>query len=140
MFTLKLSFQVMLFGLNLEFYHYIIMRHLKKGRKFHREAGLRKALLRSLSHNLIVYKKIKTTEAKAKELKPLIEKIITKAKNSAVESHRLVFKKIPNKNDVKKIFTDIAPKYKERKGGYTRIIKLPLRRNDKAKMAIIEFV
>ena len=116
------------------------MKHLKKHRKFGRETGQRKALIRALSHNLIVYKKIKTTEAKAKELRPYIEKIITKAKNDTSESRRLVFKKNPNKEDVKKIFTDISPKYRKRKGGYTRIIKLPPRKGDKAKMAIIEFV
>ena len=116
------------------------MKHLKKNRKFGRKKGVRKALIRSLSRSLIIYKKIKTTEAKAKELRPIIEKIITKAKDNAIENQRLVFKKIPDKKIVKKIFGEIAPQYKERKGGYTRIIKLPPRKNDKAKMAIIEFV
>lgn len=116
------------------------MKHLKKNRKFGREVGLRKALLRSLAHNFIQNKKIKTTEAKAKEICKIIEKIITKAKKNSVENRRLIYQKIPNKTDVKKIFDDIAPKYKERNGGYTRIIKLPPRKKDTAKMAVIEFV
>ena len=102
---------------------------------------VRKALIRSLSRGLIIHKKIKTTEAKAKELRPIIEKIITKARiNKSAENQRFVFRKIPDTKAVKKIFDEIAPQYKERKGGYTRIIKLPPRKNDKAKMAIIEFV
>lgn len=116
------------------------MKHLKKKRKFGREAGLRKALLRSLMHNFISNKKIKTTEAKAKEMRKTIEKIITKAKKDNVENRRLIYQKLPNKDDVKKIFNDIAPKYKERNGGYTRILKLPSRKRDAAKMAVIEFV
>lgn len=116
------------------------MKHLKKNRKFGRETGLRKALLKSLMHNFIQNKKIKTTEAKAKEMRGTIEKIITKAKKDSVENRRLVYQKLPNKIDIKKIFSEIAPKYAERNGGYTRIIKLPPRKRDAAKMAIIEFV
>lgn len=116
------------------------MKHQKKGRKFGRKKGQRRALLRSLLHSLIIYKKIKTTETKAKEMRPLIEKIITTAKNDGVFSRRRVFKKIPNDKDLAEIFLNIAPKYKERKGGYTRIIKLPQRRKDTAKMAVVEFV
>ncbi len=116
------------------------MRHQKKGRKFGREKGQRRALLRSLLHSLIIYKKIKTTEAKAKEVRPLIERIITTAKNNTISSRRLIFKKIPNDEDLAEIFSNIAPKYKERKGGYTRIIKLPQRRKDTAKMAVVELI
>lgn len=116
------------------------MKHQKKHRKFGREKGQRKALLRALGHNLIIRGKIKTTETKAKELRPFIEKIITKARNDTVTNRRLIFKIIPSKKDVKKIFIEIAPKYRERSGGYTRIIKMPPRKIDKAKMAIIEFV
>lgn len=116
------------------------MKHQKKGRKFGRKKGQRRALQRSLLHNLIVHKKIKTTEAKAKEVRHLIEKIITTARKDSVSSRRLMFKKIQNDKDLKEMFSKIAPKYKERKGGYTRIIKLPQRKKDTAKMAIIEFV
>ena len=116
------------------------MKHKIKGRKFGRKTGVRKALMRSLSHNLIACRKIKTTEAKAKELRPFIEKMVTRAKNDTVENRRLIFKRIPNKNDVKKLFGDIAPKYEKKGGGYTRIIKLPPRKKDNAKMAIIEFI
>lgn len=116
------------------------MKHQKKGRKFGREKGLRKALLKSLMHNLIIHNKITTTEAKAKEIKPMVEKLITRAKNETVYNKRVVAEKIPNKKDVKKLFEEIAPKYKERRGGYARIIKIPRRKTDAAKMAIIEFV
>lgn len=116
------------------------MKHQKKGRKFNRKTGQRKALLKSLVHNLVVNEKIKTTEAKAKELRPVIEKMITKAKNDTVANRRTISQKIINKRDVKKIFERIAPKYKERNGGYTRIIKTPVRKRDAAKMAMIEFI
>jgi len=116
------------------------MQHLNKNRKLGRKKGPRKALLKSLVHNLITNKKIKTTEAKAKEMKPIIEKLITRAKKDNVANRRLIFQKLASVSDVKKMFEEIAPKYKERNGGYTRIIKTMLRKSDAAKMAIIEFV
>lgn len=116
------------------------MKHLNKKRKLGRKKGPRKALLKSLVHNLINNKKIKTTEAKAKEMRPFVEKLITHAKENSIAKRRLVFQKLANNNDVKKMFEEIAPKYKERKGGYTRIIKIMPRKSDAAKMAIIEFV
>lgn len=116
------------------------MKHQNKGRKFGREIGVRKALIKSLLHNFIVYGKIKTTEAKAKEIRPVMEKIITAAKKGTIAARRQVFKKLANQKDICKIFNDIAPKYKERKGGYLRIIKTAPRKTDAAKMAIIEFV
>lgn len=116
------------------------MKHQKKGRKLGREIGVRKALLKSLLHNFIIHNKIRTTEAKAKEIRPVMERMITVAKKDTVAARRQIFKKLANDNDVKKIFKDIAPKYKERAGGYTRIIKTAPRKTDAAKMAIIEFI
>ncbi len=104
-----------------------------------RKINARRALLRSLAVNLVRDEKIKTTEAKAKELRPYIEKIVTKGIRSDLSARKMVVAKI-GAPAAKKVFEKIAPKYKERKGGYTRIIKMPLRRGDAAKMAIIEFV
>lgn len=117
------------------------MRHHKKGRAFARVDKVRVALVRSLARSLIVREKIETTEAKAKELRPFIEKIVTKAKVDSVANRRMVTARIgTSERAVKKMFADIAPRYKERAGGYTRITKLPARLKDSAKMAVIEFV
>lgn len=117
------------------------MRHHNTKRKFGREKNQRNALLNSLALNLIVREKIKTTEPKAKELRPFIEKIITRAKKNDVSSRKLVVARLSNrKKEVKKVFEKIAPKYMDKKGGYTRIIKLGQRKSDGAKMAIIEFI
>jgi len=117
------------------------MRHHNKNRKFGRERNQRRALLRSLALSLIVRKKIKTTEAKAKELRPYIEKIVTQARTNTLNSRRIILSRLFNRDkEIKKLFDEIAPKYKDRKGGYTRIIKLLPRKSDSAKMAIIEFV
>lgn len=115
------------------------MRKLKKGRKLSRKRNQRKALLKSLAGNLFLREKIKTTEAKAKELSPFAEKLITKAKKGNLDSRRLLLKYFP-KSLVKKIADEIGPRYKKRKGGYTRIIKLGPRKSDGAKMVIIELV
>ncbi len=116
------------------------MRHHSKPRKFKRDRNQRKALLKALSVALITREKITTTEAKAKELRPHIEKLITKAKVDSVASRRLVATKIGNGVALTKMFADIAPVFKEVNGGYTRIIKLPRRQKDASKMAFIEFV
>ncbi len=117
------------------------MRHHNTKRKFGREKNQRNALLNSLALNLIVREKIKTTEPKAKELRPFIEKIITCAKKNDLASHKLVVSKLSNrKAEVRKVFEKIAPKYIDKHGGYTRILKLGARKSDGAKMAIIEFV
>jgi large subunit ribosomal protein L17 len=116
------------------------MRHLQRGRKFGRIRKLRRSLIRSLLNNFIKSGKITTTEAKAKELRPLLEKIITMAKKDSISSRRLLAKTLEPKQ-VKKIFAEIAPHYKERKGGYTRIIKLGRRKKgDASPMAIIELI
>lgn len=117
------------------------MRHTNNKRKFGRVRNQRRALLNSLALNLIVREKIKTTEPKAKELRPFIEKLITKAKKNNLATRRLVIKKLSNRDkEVKKLFEIIAPKYKDRKGGYTRVLKLGARKSDGAKMALIEFI
>jgi large subunit ribosomal protein L17 len=118
------------------------MRHHKSNRKFGRVRSQRKALLKSLLTSLIRDESIVTTEAKAKEIRPLIEKLVTKAKKAdiTVSQKRLIMVKVGSMKSVSKLCKDIAPKYVDRKGGYTRIIKLPLRKADAAKMAQIEFV
>jgi large subunit ribosomal protein L17 len=114
------------------------MKHLKTGRKFGREKNQRGALMRSLALSLINYNKIQTTEAKARELRPFIERIITKAKTDNVHSRRLLRSRLGVDN--KKLFEEIAPSYKDRNGGYTRITKLGNRDIDGSPVAQIELV
>src|SRR6185503_7324680 len=117
------------------------MRHGNNKRKFGREKTVRIALMNSLALNLIVREKIKTTEPKAKELRPFIEKLVTRAKKGDLGTRRLIISKLSNRSrEVKKLFDVIAPKYADKKGGYTRVLKLGARKSDGAKMAIIEFV
>lgn len=117
------------------------MRHHNNKRKFGRNKNQRKALLSSLARSLIVREKIKTTLPKAKELQPFIEKIITRAKRDTLANRRLIISKLSGRvREVQKLFTKIAPKYVERNGGYTRVLKLGVRKADAAPMAIIEFI
>lgn len=117
------------------------MRHHNNTRKFGRDKTQKRALLNSLALNLILREKIKTTEPKAKELRPFIEKLVTRAKSGNSATRRQIMAKLSNRNsEVKKLFEIIAPKYAEKKGGYTRVLKLGARKSDGAKMAIIEFV
>ena len=116
------------------------MRHKKKGRKLGRKVGNRKALLMNLACQLITYKKIKTTDPKAKELRSFVEPLITLAKKNDLHSRRLVIKKIPKKSIVRILFEEIAPIFSDRPGGYTRITKLGYRDNDRAPVSVIEFV
>ena len=116
------------------------MRHQKKGKKLGVDPSHRKAMLRNLSANLIEHKRIKTTDARAKELRRFIEPLITKAKKGDLNSIRQIAKKIPRKEIVKKLVNDIAPTFSSRNGGYTRIIKLGFRDNDRASVSLIEFV
>lgn len=116
------------------------MRHLKKGRKFHRKKGQRKSLIKTLANNLIVSEKITTTEAKAKEIKSVIEKLTTLAKKQELASLKLLISRLPKKSAMK-LYFEIAPRYKERSGGYLRITKRTLsRKKDGSKMATVEFV
>lgn len=116
------------------------MRHHSNKRKFGREKNQRNALMSSLARNLIRDNRIKTTTAKAKELRPMVEKLVTKAKVATVASRRLIISSIHSQVETKKLFDIIAPKYKDRKGGYTRIIKMPNRDLDNSPMSLIEFV
>ena len=117
------------------------MRHHNNVRKFGRNKNQKNALLKGLMLALISHEKIETTEAKAKELRPLIEKMVTKANEGTLSSRRIVTSRLYNlKAESKKLVDTIAPKYKGRQGGYTRITKLPQRAGDASKMAIIEFV
>ena len=117
------------------------MRHQKKGRKFGREKNQRRAFLKSLAVNLIMHGKIKTTLARAKELRPFAERLVTHVKthNTPSAEYREI-SKFWAKEAAKKLVKDVAPKFKERNGGYTRIIRLGQRDGDAAKMAFIEFV
>lgn len=116
------------------------MKHHNKKRTLGRTADQKRALLRSLTCSLIRDGKIKTTEAKAKELRPHIEKIITASKVDSPSKRALVYKKLANKTQTANLFSNISPRYKDRSGGYTRIIKLPIRKSDASKMAQIELV
>ena len=115
------------------------MRKRKKGRKFSRKRSQRKALLKGLAASLFLKGKIKTTEAKAKETQVFAEKCITKAKKGDLHSRRSL-SRFFSPRVVKKLIEEITPPYKERKGGYTRIVKLGPRKSDGAKMAIIELI
>ena len=116
------------------------MRHLKKGRKLGSDASHTKAMLRSLAIALFTNERMKTTEARAKEVRPLVDKIITWGKKGDVHSRRLAMAELGDKELVHKIFADIAPRFAERQGGYTRILKLGPRKGDAAPMVIMELV
>lgn len=115
------------------------MKHHKANRKLGRERNQRRALLKSLALSLVLRKKMQTTEAKAKEVRPLVEKLITNGKKETLASRRLLISKIGVKG-AGIIMKDLVPKYKSRNGGYTRIVKLGRRLKDSAEMAMVEFV
>src|ERR1700746_3084231 len=116
------------------------MRHQKKTIKLGRTAEHRKALLANQVCSLIEHQRIKTTLAKAKAVRPLAERMVTLGKNGSIHARRTVLATLRQKNAVKKLFDDIAPRSAERSGGYTRIVKLGQRRSDSASMAFIEWV
>ncbi len=116
------------------------MRHNVKGRKLKRTASHRAALLNSLTTSLLKHKRIKTTEAKAKEARTFVEKLITKAKKNDLHVRRQVMSVVNDKEVVKELFSEIIPKIGERPGGYTRVVKLGNRVGDAAPMAILELV
>ncbi|HEY4497024.1 MAG TPA: 50S ribosomal protein L17 [Candidatus Paceibacterota bacterium] len=115
------------------------MRKRKRGRKFHRESSQRKAMMSHLTSALFINGKIKTTEAKAKELKPLAEQMITRAKKGTLANRRQLAQTLPNKV-VKVLVDEIAPRLSARNGGYTRITKLAARKSDGASQAVIEIM
>lgn len=115
------------------------MKKGRQGRKLSRKTDQRKALIRGLANALFSKERIKTTEAKAKAVAPFAEKQITLAKSGTLASRRLLAKKFSIKI-INKLCNEIAPKYKERRGGYTKIIKLGQRQSDGAKMVVIELV
>ncbi len=116
------------------------MRHRRKGKKLGVNPSHRRALLANMAENLIIHKRIKTTDARAKELRRYIEPLVTKAKKGDLNSIRMIAKKIRHKNILDILLNDIAPVYDNRNGGYTRIIKLGFRDNDRASVSLIEFV
>ncbi len=117
------------------------MRHQRKTVKLRRTQGHRNALLSNLAVSLIEHGRIKTTIAKAKAVKPFVEKLVTKAKTGTLHSRRMALADLRhNENAVQKLFTEIGPLNAERKGGYLRIVKLGQRRSDASEMAVIEWV
>lgn len=116
------------------------MRHLKSGRRLGRKTSHREAMFRNMVTSLFAHEKITTTDAKAKEIRSVAEKMITLGKRGDLHSVRIAASFIREKSVVTKLFSTIAPRYKERAGGYTRIIKLGLRNGDAAPMSIIELV
>ena len=117
------------------------MRHQRKTVKLRRKQGHRNALISNLAVSLIEHGRIKTTIAKAKAVKPFVEKLVTKAKTGSQHSRRMALADLRhNETAVTKLFTEIGPLNAERKGGYTRIVKLGQRRSDASEMAVIEWV
>jgi large subunit ribosomal protein L17 len=118
------------------------MRHRKNtSRKFHRKTGPRRAFLRNLASDLVRHGKIVTTETRAKAIRPIMERLVTIAKRQTLASRRLVISRLGNKDVATRLFDEIAPRYKERPGGYLRITKSSgTRKRDSAPVATIEFV
>lgn len=116
------------------------MRHRIKKTTLGRTKKPREMMLRNLISSVLIYEKVQTTEAKAKAVKPLVEKAITIAKKGDLTSRRALIEKLPQKLAVKKVMEVLGAKYKDREGGYTRIVKLTPRQGDGAKMAQIELV
>lgn len=117
------------------------MAYTKKAQTFHRKSGQRTALIKSLARSLVLEERISTTEAKAKALRPFVERLVTYAKKDTVASRRLSKARLGDDAAVKKLFESIGPRYADRAGGYTRIVKRTLRgSNDARKLAYIAFV
>ncbi|MBP9765922.1 MAG: 50S ribosomal protein L17 [Candidatus Pacebacteria bacterium] len=117
------------------------MKHHKNFRKFGREKNQRHSFIKGLAINLVRHSRIETTEARAKEIRPFVEKLVTLAKVDSVTRRRLVSSRILNQEiETKKLFTTLAPKYKDVNGGYLRITKLGQRIGDGSPMAVIEFI
>ena len=112
----------------------------KKGPRLGGSPSHQRKMLSNLAASLIVEERITTTETRAKQLRPYVEKMVTKARRGDLHARRTVLRKIEDAGVVTKLFDDVAPRYEDRPGGYTRIVKLGPRRGDGAEMAIIEFV
>ena len=115
------------------------MRHLNRGRKLSRTSAHRKALFRNLVLSLIQHERIKTTDAKAKELRRYADRMVTLGKRGDLAARRLAFAFMQSRDAVKKLFDEIAPRFTDRPGGYTRVVKFGVRRGDAAPLSIIEF-
>lgn len=116
------------------------MRHLKKGKSLHRRANHRKALLRNLAVAVLTHERIRTTEVKAKEVRGLVDRIITWGKRGDLHARRLAFKWVRSRTVVKKVFDELGPRYRQRPGGYTRIMKVGRRQGDNASLVLMELV
>jgi large subunit ribosomal protein L17 len=115
------------------------MRHLKDGRKLNRTAAHRKALMRNLLKALLVREQIRTTDAKAKELRRRADRIVTLGKRGTLHARRLAFAYLGSRRLVRRLFDEVAPRFHGRAGGYTRILKLGPRRGDAAPLSLVEF-
>jgi large subunit ribosomal protein L17 len=116
------------------------MRHRKSGRNFNRTSSHRQAMFRNMSSSLLRHELIRTTVPKAKELRRVVEPLITLAKTDSVAKRRLAFSRLRDRDMVTKLFGELGPRYQERPGGYVRILKCGFRAGDKAPMAIVELV
>src|SRR5271167_4084595 len=115
------------------------MRHLNRGRKLNRTSSHRKALFRNLVLSLIEHERIKTTDAKAKELRRYADRMVTLGKRGDLAARRRAFSFMQSRDAVKRLFDEIAPRFRERNGGYTRVVKFGFRRGDAAPLSIVEF-
>jgi len=115
------------------------MRHMNQGRKLNRTSAHRKALFKNLVLALVKHERIKTTDAKAKELRHFADRMVTLGKRGDLAARRMAFDFMQSRDAVKKLFDEIAPRFKERAGGYTRVVKFGFRRGDAAPLSIIEF-
>ena len=116
------------------------MRHRKSGRQLNRNSSHRKAMFQNMANSLFLHEAIKTTLPKAKELRRVVEPLITRAKSDSVANRRHVFSKLRDDAMVAKLFTELGPFYKDRPGGYIRILKVGFRTGDKAPMAVVQLV
>ena len=116
------------------------MRHRKAGRKFGRNPAQRQAMLRQLAISMILHERLTTTEAKAKTLRPIVEKLVTIAREDSSHTRNLVMSRLDHQVATARLFEVIAPRFEEAPGGYTRISKLGIRHGDAAPLALIEFL
>lgn len=116
------------------------MRHRQSGRQLNRNSSHRKAMFRNMASSLFEHEVIRTTVPKAKELRRVVEPLITRAKSDSVSNRRIVFDRIRNRDMVSKLFNELGPRYESRPGGYLRILKCGFRTGDNAPMAIVELI